>query len=112
MHSQNTSNMEVRAAIGVYRNGVVYQLGILVYIRHHSVRCLVPFELKLATLGISNKFGLLTDSTTITTDIEIVAGLINIITYRQVRVSYSFCTVCLLRTNYKPTSHAGAWMCS
>jgi hypothetical protein len=34
MHSQNTSDMEVKAVIGVYRNGVVYQLGILVYIRH------------------------------------------------------------------------------
>jgi len=52
--------MEVKAAIGLYRIGVVYQLGILVYIRHNSVRCSVPFALKLATLGISNKFGLLT----------------------------------------------------
>lgn len=60
MHSQNISDMVVKAAIGVYRTGVVYQLGILVYIRHNSVRCSVPFELKLATLGVSNKFGLLT----------------------------------------------------
>ena len=52
--------MEVMAAIGVYRKGVVYQLGVLVYIRHNSVRRSMQFELKLATLYISNKFGLLT----------------------------------------------------
>jgi hypothetical protein len=105
--------MEVKAAFGVYRKGVIYQLGILVYIRHKSVRCSVLFEPGRSRnsswsplVYATNLSGLIT----ITTGIALMAGLINkTITNTQVRVSVTVSVLYTL-TNYKPTSHAGAFM--